>query len=373
MQWTDIICHIPNVEHLIYRYFCRDYDIRLITEHCPNLEILDIMYSVSVSTHAIRLFCQHKQKGLKRSSKGKCLAQRGNVPCPQLKEIMLEHTSVEDQGVALLLKSLPLIEKIGYDRLPVLLLEKHIRDLDKLDKVEKYNLRHLDMFCTDNNLLKICATLCPKLEFLYCRITKMESLNLCPAFQNVKNLVLYCVNKPVIYVSDFVKENVPKLTSLVLRKCTISKSALEYCLLRLNHLHMDRVTIQQDDSKTSSIFYNLKSLHIEEADFSNSVNFNAICYILRSSPSITKLCFSMCGLFPPELKVEILKCCEQCAVEYIQFEFSVIEGDFMKQLLKTCSSLKTINLAGFYLSEKLADELYEISRSLPKKPQILRY
>lgn len=364
MQWKDIICYLPNVKSITYQAFCSDDILECVSKYCHELQTLDIKRSYDVTDSGLKYFFQK---------------ENGNVPCPLLKEICLESTSVNDESIKNLIINLPLLEYIDYLELPAVLHSMHKEDYNSLDKAERYKLKRLDLLSYTHiahtqlydDILEVCITVCPNLKTLYCPIYKLGHLNLCSKLSDVENLNLSCVKGTCIDVNDVLKEKGGKLISLTLCNCSVSLSILgQYCL-RLNRLTMDQVNIHFNESDSIPMFFNLKEFTAENVDLSNSDCCKAICRILTSSVPLETLHLKKCNDFTSEIKASILKCCEQCALKVIGFSGSSVETEFLKDILLTCSTLTALNLDGCDVALELEDDLYRIAETMPNKPEII--
>lgn len=175
----NAIGHLPNVREISFTEGCNDDALRWIAKYCPKLETLDVSFSNSFSDAGLKNFCEVKTPRNRTAGRFSCMASLISdldLEIP-FKEIYVSYTDVQAGGIKFLLESFALLEKIGYEPgLPEVL--HTIHETNKIccfRKGKKYNLTHLTIEFRDtptirDGVLESCATLCPNLRSVKCKV-----------------------------------------------------------------------------------------------------------------------------------------------------------------------------------------------------------
>lgn len=350
VPWKDVICHLSNVKSITYDLFCSDRILQRISKHCTKLETLSVGNSSCVTDKGLKYFSQMKMKN--RRKRGERPLEEYKLSCPVLKKVFLKWTSVRSTGIEQLLRNLPSLVQIHHTDVPAVLHKINKDNLDSPENAIGRNLTYLDLsncggFAYKNiydEIFRVCVTVCPNLKSFTCPIYNSTHLKLCSLLPNVVNLQLEfnCAEDIWAEISNFLKRCGRKLTSVTFRNCSISLLTLGQSCSNLRVLKLDEVSIKCGVCDYITTFNKLKAFTVEGVDISNNANCKAICSILRS-PSLERLHFEVEQSFPPRLKNEFLKCCEQDTLKCIDFGWSPVELDFLVDIIQTCSSLESLN------------------------------
>ena len=352
----DILRQLPNLEKI----FCVKTDdniLKNVAKYCPKMVAI-VASSSSVTDYGIKCLCRNKN---------------GKIPCPDLKTLDIPSLKVTDEGVKLLIKSLPSLERIHYLHIPQILYSLHKADLHNLEKLPRYNLVVLEFFGVSDlpyytDLLKICLTLCPRLNSIRLYVTDTEQLNLCSNV-SLEDLDLNLTKViPKITINDFLKAHGSKLVSLKISNCVMSVNVLATSCPKLKYLYMDDITfVGHFDSQT--IFPCLTECVFRL--IKNDVSTNtAMSLLLSSSPNLERLEFNWCfiSLFAGN---RLFECCENNNfLKSITFCFTTVEIDLLVCILLSLPSLKDLNLCDCDYSPDDLKELAEFAETLPNKPDI---
>lgn len=140
---------------------------------------------------------------------------------------------------------------------------------------------------------------------------------------------------------------------------------------RLNSLLMEKVTFDSNDNDSVPVLNNLENISFEKLT-NDSLTTQAVIRLLSPSPNLKRLGFRYCEMFSSDIKTQILKCCEQCELEDVDFTYSDVELEFVQDVLLTCSSLVSLNLDGCEVARSYAEmeELESLALTLPNRPVI---
>lgn len=353
--WQDIICYLPNLRSFTFHDDCHDLILKNVAKFCPNVEEIDFENS-AVTIEAVKSLC--------KSENGKAL-------CTKLKKLCVVGSNIRDDGVKYFLKNLPSLEEIDYPELPLVLYSLHKNDLSCLDKIEPYNIATLDLISVAHTpffaeLLKICLSICPHLKSLTCGLVTKDELNFFPNLPDLEQLNIESFADTEININSLLKAKGAKLTSLSVTNCTISISVLVESCPRIKELVLNRVHFLFDEDY-KPVFSSLSSCTFESINVSTSAK--AISLLLSSSAKLESLSFKRCNLLSSEIKTHILKCCELYPVKKVSFCCSVIEKEYIKDLLLNCHTLIYLNIDGCFESAD-EDELLKFAEILVNKPMI---
>lgn len=333
------------MKSITYTHYCNNDVLQTIAEHCHRLEVLDVNFSGDVTDNGVTHFL--------RVEEGK----NGNVevPCPLLTEIHLKRTRVSSEGVAELLKTLPLLKIVNSLELPMALMKIHSMELFTFPKLKFHNLTHLDL--SDNCFvyydhinevgLKACVSLCPNLKSVIFSVYKSEHLNLCSVLPDAAdlNLRFYSLRVTREEISDFLRVQGGKITQLhFCNGITVPLSVLGKCCPRLEELRLEWVNVQYDEKFSTPAFNSLKTFSVLYYDLFSPSNCEGISQVLRLSLILNELTL-LCISLPPEMKTAILKCCSQAPLKYINLFYGKVDKDFADNILACCPTLKIFRLS----------------------------
>lgn len=351
----EIICYLPNLRSFTCQTFCNDLILENVAKLCPDIQEIDIKGSMMID------------KGIKRL----CKTENGEALCTKLKKLYVENSNIRDEDVEYLLKNLPSLEILDYPNLPFVIYSLHRKDLSSLNKVQPYNIIKLNItrFYTSafyEDILKVCLSVCTHLKSLRCVFFKKDYLSLISNLSELGDLTLENIPGSNINIDELLKSVGSKLTYLSMDHCTVSVSVIAECCPRLEILKLNSVHFLLD-SDSKPIFNSLSSITFENYNIPKCVK--AITLLLSSSTKLESLSFETCHLFSSEIKALILKTCELYPIKKISFCASVIDKDYIKDLLFNCHSLKYLNIVGFFdVDQEL--ELLDFAETLPNKPKI---
>lgn len=355
--WQDIICNFPNLKCFIFYESIKDLVLKHIATFCPNIQEIYLKGVSSLSSQGVKYLCKN---------------ENGEALCTKLKKLYLEFTYITVTDVKYLLKNLPSLETIDYRDLPLVLYSLHKDDLSSLSKVKPYNIISLDLsscafYPSYPYIRKVCLSVCPNLRSLSYSLLKNDELNFFPKLPYLEKFHLECVPNSKIIVDTLLKNLSGKLTSLTVSNCLLSITALAESCPRIKVLEMNKVRLLADGN-SRPVLNCLSSFKFENSDISKSAN--GISLLLSSSEKLESLTFETCNLLPFEIKAAILKCCEQYPIKNLSFCDSVIEKDYIKELLLNCRTLSCLNISGC-LNMKHENILLKFAEVLPNKPKIV--
>lgn len=355
--WQDIICYLPNLRSFTFHDDCHDLILKNVAKFCPNIEEIDFENS-AVTFEAVKNLCK---------------SENGKPLCTKLKKLCIVGSNIRDDGVKYCLKNLPSLEVIDYPELPLVLYSLYKNELSCLDKIEPYNIVTLDLISVAHTpffaeLLKICLSMCPHLKSLTCGLVTKDELNFFPSLPDLEQLNIESFADTEININSLLKDKGGKLTSLAVTSCTISISVLVESCPRIKELVLNNVHFLFDED-SKPVFSSLSSCTFASINENYSECARAFSLFLSSSTKFESLSFKRCNLLSSEIKADILKCCELYPVKKISFCFSLIEKEFIKDLLLNCRTLNYLNIDGCFESAD-EDELLKFAEILVNKPEI---
>lgn len=357
--WQDTLSYFPNLKSFKFhsKYCdtkCENLIFKQVAIFCPYIEDIDMVFS-SVSSEGVRYLCKN---------------ENGESLCKRLKKLNIAGTLLTYDDVAYLLKYLPSLENIYYPNLHFVLYEMHKNDLSSLDKVMTYNINEIDLsecaFHTSYvDIRKVCLSVCPYLKSLACCLLENDKLNFLPKLPDLVQFSICNVSFSEINIDKLLRCLCGQLTSLTIGNCTVSLSVLSESCPRLKELNLDRVHFLLDNDSNPR-FNSLSSVTFEYCNVSK--NIKAISLVVTSSEKLESLTFIGCNLSSSEIKESILKCCEMYSIQILYFRDSVIEKDFVKELLLNCHTLSHLNIDDCL--KKYKHELLKFAENLPNKVNI---
>ncbi|KDR13389.1 hypothetical protein L798_12479 [Zootermopsis nevadensis] len=246
---------------------CTNHTLELIGKNCPQLKSLNVSYNKFVSNGGLR-----------------CLVPCSENPgCPLLEEIFVYNCHVCEIGVANILRSLPNIRLIGYEKMVLCLLELHkqitrygrpLKERLKLTHVENTSI-HLDRSYMrfDKTVVDVVCTLCPHLYDLKVHVAD-EDVPKLEQFKSLTSLELtYKIKRPASPgegTEYFLRVRGAQLGSLkitcdVLHEKQIimlgeNCSNLKHLYLKCERLELCHLELEHDDALSKCKFFKLESL-----------------------------------------------------------------------------------------------------------------
>ncbi|KFM70183.1 hypothetical protein X975_23498, partial [Stegodyphus mimosarum] len=325
---------LQNVKHLFLPFECDDEIVKIISRSCPNLIELDL-YVSTVSDDALRSLCSARF--------GSCI-----------RILHLRSLSRNEKIIASILTSMPCLEILNNFYLVQALQFLHRYDLftNKLNAVKKYTLTHLNLSCVQPSdcaeALTICTVLCPDIRNLSCCVYMQNHIDLLCNFNKLQDLDLNYSEEDLLDLNNFLKIKGLNLISLQIngRFLVYISVLIENCL-KLEKLCLLRLKLQWTKNVNVCNLKRMERLKI----FSISIPYLStedLSLLLNSSPNV--VCLSLSTTL--HLKSAILKNCDLKKLKYFNIVYAVLDVNFVTLILKSCTSLKILNLHSCYnLSE----------------------
>lgn len=364
-KWLENCCYLnpmenisclKNLTQICFRYCGKDEVLENVAKFCPKIIEIDVRNS-DVTDNGVKYLCKTKN---------------GTVPCPEIRNILIEKSCITDIGAKCLIRKLPLLEKIDYQNVPVLIHSIYEENAPTFQNVHSYNIVKIDLLGFQNlpyytEVLKTCLNVCPKLKSIACPITEKKQLDL---FSNIHLKKLYFIMwdiSPKINLDSFVKMNGCNLTSLHIKNCKISISVLgKHCRV-LKEFIIHDVNFTDEDDKIEIIFPCLNVCYFSKTRPSDTKGF---CLLLSSSPKLESVSLFNCKL-SLEMKNQILRLCKNPCMKKFEFDQLQLEMKFVRDILLSCPSLKEMCLNDcFFDVDETKIIVYILSKSLPNKPFI---
>lgn len=272
---------------------------------------------------------------------------------------------------------MPSLEKFDYANVPLVLYSIHKENVLQLENVHSCNLVKLEIsryrkLPYYNDILKICLSVCSKLEIIDCFIFEEEQLSLFNHSHLKELRITFCTTDPKINIGNFLKMNGSHLTYLDISDCVISVSALPVYCPALKYFYADCVdlTHKDDDGDLKRNFSSLTHCRFSSINPSSA---KTIHFLFSSTPNLKSILFESC-ILSIEMETQILMWCENPSAESIEFEYSHLEIEFLKDILLSCPSLKAMYLQDCTVNIRDAENiLRNIAKSLPNQPTIKFY
>lgn len=347
---AKVFSRLPNLKTMVCLKTCDDKILENVAKFCHKIVKIDIRNS-DVTNKGIKYLCK---------------VENGKVPCPKIKHLLIENTQVTNEGLTCLIKNLPVLETIDsanvFEIIYSLYKDGFIRDYNFVD----IDMLKLDKIELNADLFKVCFTVCPRLKSFACCIFTEGQLD--AITNDLNRLHLKFVKKGRnINVNPFLESKGSKLSSLSIYNVTMSISILAKCCPKLKKLCISHVTFLDDDVNSSSNFNCLVECNFKHFNDDESPLNKAISSLL-SSENLQSISFSFCFM-SSTMKYLILNCCKNNKIKIVSFECIIVEGQFMMEILRNCSTLTHLNIN---VCDLLGYKrpLYELAERLPNKPII---
>ncbi|XP_021931333.1 uncharacterized protein LOC110835436 [Zootermopsis nevadensis] len=246
---------------------CTDRILKLIGKNCPQLKSLNVSYNRLVRNDGLQYLVP-------------CSESPG---CPLLEEIFVYKCTVSEIGVTNILRSLPNIRLIGYEKMVLCLLELYeqmTRDGSPLK--ERLKLTHVEnrsrnfkrsRMRFNKRVVGVVCTLCPHLYHLKVHVADSDVPTL-EQFKSLTSLELtYKIQRPASPgegTEYFLRVRGAQLRSLAITCDVLHEmhiimlrencSNLKHLYLKCKRLELCDLELEHDDTLSKSKFFKLESL-----------------------------------------------------------------------------------------------------------------
>ncbi|KDR13388.1 uncharacterized protein LOC110835434 [Zootermopsis nevadensis] len=246
---------------------CTDHTLELIGKNCPQLKSLNVSYSGHVRNEGLQYLVP-------------CSESPG---CPLLEEIFVYKCAVSEIGVTNILRSLPNIRLIGYEKMVLCLLQLYeqmtrdgspLKERLKLTHVENTSI-NLDRSYMrfDKRVVDVVCTLCPHLYDLKVHVAD-EDVPTLEQFESLTSLELtYKIQRPASPgegTEYFLRVRGAQLSSLAITCLVLHEkqiimlgencSNLKHLYLKCEWLELRHLELEHDDALSKCKFFKLESL-----------------------------------------------------------------------------------------------------------------
>ena len=252
----------------------------------------------------------------------------------------------------------------------------HKADLPSIENLCSYNIVRLDLlnynyFPDYFNLVKLCLSVCPRLKFLALDITEEEQLNWLKStgLEYLHINVLRRAEK--LNVDNLLEKFGSNLQCLKIKNCILSISKLAVSCPKLDHLEIKYRTFSDNPDDSEQIFRHLRCFAVCYINDNNSSTCEALRLLLLCAPLLQSIFFVECVL-SPEIKLYILKCCENLNLNMIAFHQTQVDVNFLIDVLSSCSTSTILDLRewDFNTYDNIM-ALINFAYTLPNKPRVL--
>ncbi|XP_035211876.1 uncharacterized protein LOC118186009 [Stegodyphus dumicola] len=359
---VKILCVLGDFDEYkgipVHFYRCVSSVASTISRCCVNLEELDLSQA-KVSFKLLKILS--RSSSVVRSLR---VLQLVRIPDDRNKIPYIK-------TLAHILRKMPFLQVVSRFYVPEALHILHGKDLikNRLNTVQTYSLTKLEIYTGPyEEILTICTVLCPNVTKLTITVRAQEHLHWCSKFPKLEALKIICGPR-TLNLNNLLETKGSDFTSLKLGLClSISLSVLARNCQKLRKLHLGYTTMYYPDTDSILTLKSLKELRYC-VDKNCPHNIKALSLILNSSSNLENL-YLLYVCSDPVVNNMVLKCCERNTLKHLYLHSSSYDADFLKIILKSCTSLQRLSVGKLGRSDSELKDLTLAAYSAINSPEI---